>query len=80
MAVFRKCRGRIAIELERESGIVLNSTHNPETRFDLIGETATNRVALILRIWEMTAELGFRSLSVVAKFGEAPLVVPAQYR
>src|ERR1700685_1404032 len=67
LAVFREHRGRIAVELEGEPGGVLNSARDPESRGELVANASTNRVALILRIGEMAAELRFRLGGVVTQ-------------
>lgn len=48
LAVFSQHRGRIAIELEWESGVVLNSPRDPEARCDLVTKASAHGVALIL--------------------------------
>ena len=56
LAVFGENLGWVAVELEGEPGVVLNSARDPEAWFDLIAKTPANGVALILRIGEVAGE------------------------
>ena len=65
--IFGQNRGRVAVELERQAGVVLNSAGDPEARHDLIAQAAANGVALVLGIGEVSGELRFRGRGVIAE-------------
>lgn len=48
LPVFGEDRGRIAIELEGETGVELNSPSDPEAWRDLIAKSSADGVALVL--------------------------------
>ena len=45
--------GSVALKLEWQAGVILNSARDPEARRYLIANASANGVALILRIREM---------------------------
>jgi len=53
LAIFLEYRGGVAIEIKRQTSVILNAARDPEAPGDLIANAAANGVALILRIREM---------------------------
>ena len=76
MAVFGKHRGGIAVEVKWKASVILNSARDPKTRRNLVANATANRVALILRIREMTGEL--RSAAVASSPRNRPPVTGNQ--
>ena len=58
---------RVAVKIEGQAGVILNSARDPEARRDLVANASANGVALILRIREMAGELRIPQRGVVAQ-------------